>query len=274
MRQITWPRSALLALAGLAACTPQKAADFNAKFNAQVKRNLTLPINRPAPNRNVPSPPPTNRPAINPFANLFAPRRNLTPIITQAGERLDLPNDAANLSWHAVAGGQTPAPWAAFVPVGDTAAHWQNLITARVLPPGVTPSRAVRVRLATLAPACEKSTLVSFSPVQVDGGFDAFVSCTRPPPRAKSHFTLARYEALWLRGVFGAGGTNFLIERGWRGDTKEDSVLGSATVLAEWRNWFAGVGLAGRRHTRPFNPEKADRKCPARAMASLIEPCH
>lgn len=214
---MSWPAlaGAVLAACGLAACSP---AD-----QAQINRGL-------------------------------APVISLQPRVGEGDERLDLPQYAAGLFWRSLGAQTAPARAASFAPVGQSAGDWREMIAAWVLPVGARPGDAAVARVRTLAPGCASSAIRWLSAPAFDGGFDVFVTCSRPPPRVKSRVALPRYEALWLRGVYGRR-ANYLIERHWRGDSTAGSVIDSHEIRSEWRDWFAYTGIAGAPRRRPPDPD-------------------
>jgi len=170
-----------------------------------------------------------------------------------------------------VQAGHYPGNWARWVPQGQTLTNWQEVITARALPPFLLPSDVVQLRMQNLTKSCTTLHVISFSAVQSSGGFDTLMSCAHAPPPVKKEDAKppvkvgvkpgtkpvvppappavpTQYEAVWLRGVFSPKG-NFLIERDWRGKERDRDPTGeNKSVLAAWQSWFSRTGITGEHH--------------------------
>jgi hypothetical protein len=64
---------------------------------------------------------------------------------------------------------------------------------------------------------------------------------------ANSKVTLKPYEVTWYKIMKGSN-ANFIVQRAWHGNVPGPfNVLGSPTVLAEWKSWVMHVTLLRQR---------------------------
>jgi hypothetical protein len=173
-----------------------------------------------------------------------------------------LPSDADGVSWlrvsNTITAGETVQE---FVPAGQSAADWTQIITVKNLPLTRDPAAVVDGTVVLMRAVCSTLSVVHTAHRQAAGDVaglgmplpiydeaETLVTCKEPNlPLLRQRLgtdqvTLRRYEVTWYKVMKGRA-ENFIVQRGWHGDVIDGSVLGSREVLRGWKNWITRVSL-------------------------------
>ncbi len=149
-----------------------------------------------------------------------------------------------------------------YVPAGQGAADWSELITVKVLPRTRDPKPVVQGTVTLMREICGNVSIVNTAQSQQLGevanlgmmlpvfeAAETLVTCKNPDVtllRQKlgtGRVTLRRYEVTWYK-MMKAQRANYIVQRAWHGDEMdENSVLGSPGVLDAWKQWITHVTL-------------------------------
>jgi hypothetical protein len=91
----------------------------------------------------------------------------------------------------------------------------------------------------------------------IDDETDELVTCQQPnitklrQKLGTDKVTLRRYEVTWYKLIKGQR-ANYIVQRAWHGDAIDHTcLLGSDTVLDEWKSWITRVTLVRRESGPP-----------------------
>jgi hypothetical protein len=182
-------------------------------------------------------------------------------------DTVSLPKNAGGTLWQQLSDTTIPGERVEeYVPFGETAADWSQIITVKTLTISRNPRAIVDGTVSLMRDICDHLSVVNvaskqqvgkssdtFMPLPVYDESDIFTVCSHPDlPKmqaklANSKVTLKPYEVTWYKIMKGSN-ANFIVQRAWHGNAPGPfNVLGSPTVLAEWKSWVMHVTLLRQR---------------------------
>jgi len=186
-------------------------------------------------------------------------------------DAVQLPPNAGGLVWHKISDGTTASGQIQeYVPAGETAAMWSQIITVKTLPLGHDPKQIVEGTVNLLRDICGGINVTNTAHSQHTGEaaglgmslpiFDeseTLVTCRQPDitrlrqKLSTDSVTPRRYEVTWYKMIKGRQ-ASYIVQRGWHGDAIDETcLLGSDAVLDEWKSWITRVTLVRRENAPP-----------------------
>jgi hypothetical protein len=186
--------------------------------------------------------------------------------VVSYSDSVHLPALAGGLVWHQISDTTIPGERVEeYVPVGESAASWSQIITVKTFPLSRDPRSIMDGTINLMRDICGRMSVVNVRPSQETGAtvgpdvplpvYDVSntLAICRHPDLAKlrartgnDRVTLMPYEVTWYKLIRAQAG-NFLVQRAWHGETVDSTnILGSAAVLAEWKSWAMNVSLVRR----------------------------
>jgi hypothetical protein len=184
-------------------------------------------------------------------------------------DQVQLPANAGGLAWHKISDGTTASGQIQeYVPAGETAAAWSQIITVKTLPPGRDPKQIVDGTVNLMRDICGHINVTNTAHRQHTGEVaglgmslpifdeaDTLVTCREPnitrlrQKLGSENVTLRRYEVTWYKMIKGRQ-ANYIVQRSWHGDAIDETcLLGSDAILDEWKSWITHVTLVRHENT-------------------------